>query len=222
MSKRGDVFALGEHHNPPFFSSSPTTTLGYIAATTERLLLSTATTLITTNDPVKIAEDFAMLQHVADVALALAPDLEHVARDVAADPHVPRLLERLAAEPGAAADVEQQARPARRQLEHLERALRHLRLHVDHARVVEVLAGLDLIVVDLGRGLELGPLGGRHGCVVAAKAGAGDGVAGLRRHRRARETHRNQRRPRTATASRSTTTAIGSRTPTRIARRNSR
>ncbi|WP_294181546.1 LLM class flavin-dependent oxidoreductase [uncultured Schumannella sp.] len=61
-----DVFALGEHHNPPFFSSSPTTTLGYIAATTERLLLSTATTLITTNDPVKIAEDFAMLQHVAD------------------------------------------------------------------------------------------------------------------------------------------------------------
>ena len=61
-----DVFALGEHHTPPFFSSSPTTTLGYIAATTERLLLSTATTLITTNDPVKIAEDFAMLQHVAD------------------------------------------------------------------------------------------------------------------------------------------------------------
>src|ERR1041384_7228567 len=61
-----DVFALGEHHNPPFFSSSPTTTLAYIAAQTKRLLLSTATTLITTNDPVKIAEDFAMLQHVAD------------------------------------------------------------------------------------------------------------------------------------------------------------
>src|SRR4051795_5688728 len=59
-----DVFALGEHHNPPFFSSSPTTTLGYIAAQTSTLQLSTATTLITTNDPVKIAEDFAMLQHV--------------------------------------------------------------------------------------------------------------------------------------------------------------
>src|SRR5215218_1818677 len=43
-----DVFALGEHHNPPFFSSSPTTTL------------------ITTNDPVKIAEVYAMLQHLAD------------------------------------------------------------------------------------------------------------------------------------------------------------
>ncbi|NHI16437.1 LLM class flavin-dependent oxidoreductase [Microbacterium excoecariae] len=60
-----DVFAIGEHHNPPFFSSSPTTTLAYIAAQTKRLILSTATTLITTNDPVKIAEDYAMLQHLA-------------------------------------------------------------------------------------------------------------------------------------------------------------
>ena len=61
-----DVFATGEHHNPPFVPSSPTTMLGYIAGRTEHLLLSTATTLITTNDPVKIAEDFAMLQHLAD------------------------------------------------------------------------------------------------------------------------------------------------------------
>ncbi|CAM3690327.1 LLM class flavin-dependent oxidoreductase [Tsukamurella strandjordii] len=61
-----DVFATGEHHNPPFVPSSPTTLLGWIAARTESLLLSTATTLITTNDPVKIAEDYAMLQHLAD------------------------------------------------------------------------------------------------------------------------------------------------------------
>jgi putative FMN-dependent luciferase-like monooxygenase len=61
-----DVFATGEHHNPPFVPSSPTTMLGWIAARTERLVLSTATTLITTDDPVKIAEDFAMLQHLAD------------------------------------------------------------------------------------------------------------------------------------------------------------
>ena len=60
-----DVFATGEHHNPPFIPSSPTTTLGYIAAQTERLLLSTSTTLITTNDPVKIAEDYATLQHLS-------------------------------------------------------------------------------------------------------------------------------------------------------------
>jgi putative FMN-dependent luciferase-like monooxygenase len=61
-----DVFATGEHHNPPFVPSSPTTMLGYIAATTKRLILSTSTTLITTNDPVKIAEDYAMLQHLAE------------------------------------------------------------------------------------------------------------------------------------------------------------
>jgi putative FMN-dependent luciferase-like monooxygenase len=61
-----DVFATGEHHNPPFVPSSPTTTLGYIAAGTTTLQLSTATTLITTNDPVKIAEDYATLQHLAD------------------------------------------------------------------------------------------------------------------------------------------------------------
>jgi putative FMN-dependent luciferase-like monooxygenase len=61
-----DVFATREHHNPPFVPSSPTTLLGYIAAKTSKLLLSTSTTLITTNDPVKIAEDYAMLQHLAD------------------------------------------------------------------------------------------------------------------------------------------------------------
>jgi putative FMN-dependent luciferase-like monooxygenase len=61
-----DVFATGEHHNPPFVPSSPTTMLGWIAAKTTTLQLSTATTLITTNDPVKIAEDYAMLQHLAD------------------------------------------------------------------------------------------------------------------------------------------------------------
>ncbi|MGO3833301.1 MAG: CE1758 family FMN-dependent luciferase-like monooxygenase [Microbacteriaceae bacterium] len=61
-----DVFAIGEHHNPPFFSSSPTTFLAYVAAQTERIKLTTSTTLITTNDPVRLAEEYAMLQHLAD------------------------------------------------------------------------------------------------------------------------------------------------------------
>jgi putative FMN-dependent luciferase-like monooxygenase len=60
-----DVFAIGEHHNPPFFSSAPTTLLSFIAATTSKLIVSTATTLITTNDPVRIAEDYAVLQHLS-------------------------------------------------------------------------------------------------------------------------------------------------------------
>jgi putative FMN-dependent luciferase-like monooxygenase len=66
-----DVFALGEHHNPPFTPSSPTTLLAHIAALTKQIILSTAVTLMTTNDPVKIAEDYAMLQHVAKGRLDL-------------------------------------------------------------------------------------------------------------------------------------------------------
>lgn len=61
-----DVFAIGEHHNPPFFSSSPTTLLANIGAQTKNIVLTTSTTLITTNDPVKLAEDYAMLQHLVD------------------------------------------------------------------------------------------------------------------------------------------------------------
>jgi len=61
-----DVFATGQHHNPPFIPSAPTTTLAYIGAQTERIKLSTSTTLITTTDPVRIAEDYATLQHLVE------------------------------------------------------------------------------------------------------------------------------------------------------------
>ena len=61
-----DVFATGQHHNPPFIPSAPTTTLAYIGARTRRIKLSTSTTLITTTDPVRIAEDYATLQHLVD------------------------------------------------------------------------------------------------------------------------------------------------------------
>src|SRR5690606_10414465 len=62
-----DVFATGEHHNPPFAAPpNPPVLLANIAAQTERIILSTATTLITTNDPVRLAEDYAYLQHLPD------------------------------------------------------------------------------------------------------------------------------------------------------------
>jgi len=61
-----DVFATGEHHNPPFIASNPTATLAYIGAQTDRIILSTSTTLITTTDPVLIAEDYAKIQHLLD------------------------------------------------------------------------------------------------------------------------------------------------------------
>src|SRR6059058_4926129 len=62
-----DVFATGEHHNPPFAApANPPVLLAHLAAKTERIKLSTSTTLITTNDPVRIAQDYAYLQHLAD------------------------------------------------------------------------------------------------------------------------------------------------------------
>ena len=66
-----DVFAIGEHHNPPFFSSSPAAFLAHVAALTKRIILSTSVTLITTNDPVRIAEEYAMVQHLAKGRLDL-------------------------------------------------------------------------------------------------------------------------------------------------------
>src|SRR5690349_13982089 len=62
-----DVFATGEHHNPPFAApANPPVLLAAIAAQTERIVLSTSTTLITTNDPVRLAQDYAYLQHLAE------------------------------------------------------------------------------------------------------------------------------------------------------------
>ncbi len=62
-----DVFATGEHHNPPFAAPArPPVLLAHLAAVTQRIVLTTATTLITTNDPVRLAEDYAYLQHLAD------------------------------------------------------------------------------------------------------------------------------------------------------------
>ncbi|WP_432524115.1 LLM class flavin-dependent oxidoreductase [Kineococcus sp. SYSU DK006] len=66
-----DVFGIGEHHNPPFFSSSPTTFLAHVAALTKRIVLSTAVSLVTTTDPVRIAEEYAMAQHLAKGRLDL-------------------------------------------------------------------------------------------------------------------------------------------------------
>jgi len=60
-----DVFASGEHRNPPFVTPAPPLTLAYIAAQTNKIILTTATTLITTNDPVRLAEEYALLQHLA-------------------------------------------------------------------------------------------------------------------------------------------------------------
>jgi len=60
-----DVFALQENHKPNFIASSPAVLLAAIAAQTHRIQLSTISTLITINDPVRLAEEYATLQHLS-------------------------------------------------------------------------------------------------------------------------------------------------------------
>ena len=95
--------------------------------------------------------------HQVALDLTLLRDIEHVAADVDADPLVTVLLERLATQPGAAPNVEDHARPALRQAEHLDGALSHLRLHVNHTRRMQVLARLRRVIEHLGRRYLLWP-----------------------------------------------------------------
>lgn len=56
-----DVFGLGEHHRPDFISSSPVTILATAAAKTKNIRLSTAVTVLSSDDPVRVFQDFATL-----------------------------------------------------------------------------------------------------------------------------------------------------------------
>jgi len=56
-----DVFAIGEHHRPDFLISSPVVALAAIAARTERIRLSSAVTVLSSDDPVRVFEQFAEL-----------------------------------------------------------------------------------------------------------------------------------------------------------------
>lgn len=54
-----DVFAVGEHHRPDFAVSSPAVVLGAAAAVTNRIRLASAVTVLSTDDPVRVFQDFA-------------------------------------------------------------------------------------------------------------------------------------------------------------------
>jgi probable LLM family oxidoreductase len=56
-----DVFAVGEHHRADFLVSSPAVVLAAIAAKTERIRLSSAVTVLSSDDPVRVFQDFAEL-----------------------------------------------------------------------------------------------------------------------------------------------------------------
>ncbi len=61
-----DVYAIGEHHRIEYTSSSPAVILAAAAATTKRIRLSSAVTVLSSDDPVRVYQDFATLDGLSN------------------------------------------------------------------------------------------------------------------------------------------------------------
>ncbi|PWV97322.1 alkanesulfonate monooxygenase SsuD/methylene tetrahydromethanopterin reductase-like flavin-dependent oxidoreductase (luciferase family) [Paenibacillus cellulosilyticus] len=66
-----DGYGIGERHGDPFLSSSPPVLLTAIAARTSRIRLLTAVTVLSVLDPIRVAEDYATLDHLSGGRLEL-------------------------------------------------------------------------------------------------------------------------------------------------------
>ena len=60
-----DVFGLGEHHRPDFAVSAPAVVLGAAAMRTRRIRLTSAVTVLSSDDPVRVFQDFATLDQLS-------------------------------------------------------------------------------------------------------------------------------------------------------------
>src|SRR6476469_1882117 len=56
-----DVFGVGEHHRPDYVVSSPAVVLAAAAMRTKRIRLTSAVTVLSSDDPVRVFQDFATL-----------------------------------------------------------------------------------------------------------------------------------------------------------------
>ena len=56
-----DLFAIGEHHRKDFVVSSPAIILAAAAVRTQRIKLSSAVTVLSSDDPVRVFQDFAQI-----------------------------------------------------------------------------------------------------------------------------------------------------------------
>lgn len=54
-----DVFGIGEHHRPDYAVSSPATVLAAAAMVTKQIKLTSAVTVLSSDDPVRVYQDFA-------------------------------------------------------------------------------------------------------------------------------------------------------------------
>jgi len=60
-----DVFGVGEHHRPDFAVSAPAVALAAIAAQTQRIRLTSAVTVLSSDDPVRVFEEFSELDNLS-------------------------------------------------------------------------------------------------------------------------------------------------------------
>src|ERR687898_770777 len=56
-----DVFGLGEHHRPDYAASAPVVALAAAAERTRRIKLTSAVTVLSSDDPVRVFQQFATL-----------------------------------------------------------------------------------------------------------------------------------------------------------------
>jgi probable LLM family oxidoreductase len=56
-----DVFGVGDHHRPDYIVSSPAVVLAAAAMRTKRIRLTSAVTVLSSDDPVRVFQDFATL-----------------------------------------------------------------------------------------------------------------------------------------------------------------
>lgn len=61
-----DVFGLGEHHRPEYAISSPAVVLGAAAAATKKIKLSSAVTVLSSDDPVRVFQQFATVDLLSE------------------------------------------------------------------------------------------------------------------------------------------------------------
>lgn len=61
-----DIFAVGEHHRPDYAVSSPAVVLAAAAMRTKRIRLSSAVSVLSSDDPVRVFQDFATLDLLSD------------------------------------------------------------------------------------------------------------------------------------------------------------
>ena len=60
-----DFFGIGEHHRPDYAVSAPGTLLAAAAAQTSRIGLSSAVTVLSTEDPVRVYQQFATIDLIS-------------------------------------------------------------------------------------------------------------------------------------------------------------